>query len=181
MPTEYTLFIINIVISSLVAAGTALFTIGQYKARVDRLMSDQKDCDTKRTDMKTELDKLLEFKTQAQKFIDAQIYNKKSPLTLTDLGKKLVTESGLDGIFETVKDDLAQQLEAFGPTTQYDVQEDARALMDSLTDYAPFQSIKQYAFENGQDLGQILRAGAIMLRDYYFEQHPEVVNPAEKW
>jgi len=168
-------------VSLVVGAGSALFVIGQYKAKVDRVIEDQKSCDKKRTDMKTELDKLLEFKTQAQKFIDEQIYNKKSPLSLTELGKKLVTESSLDKIFEQVKDDLVSMLEKEHLTTQYDVQEHARSLMDNLTDYSPFQPVKQYAFEHGQDLGQILRAGAIMLRDYYFEKHPEIVNPNERW
>lgn len=181
MDKDYVVLLVNIGVSLVAGAGAAIFVIGQYKAKVDRVIDDQKDCDKKRDAMKTELDKLLEFKTQAQKFIDEQIYNKKSPLSLTDFGKKLVTESGLGKIFEDVKDDLVTQLEAYQPTTQYDVQENARALMDSLTEYEPFQPIKQYAFEKGQDLAQILRAGAIMLRDYYFEKHPEVVNPQEDW
>ena len=181
MSPEVITLLINIGISALVGAGTAIFVIGQYKAKVDRVIEDQKACDEKRTAMKTHVDQLLEFKTQAQKFMDKNIYKDQSPLSLTDFGNQLVDESGFRGIFDTVKDDLVTMLEAQSPTGQYDVQEKARALMDSLDTYEAFQPIKTYAFDHGKDFNQILRAGGILLRDYYFEKHPEVVNPKEQW
>jgi len=46
--------------------------------------------------------------------------------------------------------------------------------MDSLGEYPPFQPIKKYAFEQGKDFLQILRAGAILLRDFYLKEHPEI-------
>ena len=96
------------------------------------------------------------------------------PLQLSPFGKKLVEESGFAQIFEKNKDDLIKILQEKSPKTRYDVQEKARALMDELGEYPPFQSIKTYAFENGADFLQILRAGAIFLRDYYFSTHPEI-------
>jgi hypothetical protein len=181
METEYIVFIANLVLSAAVAAGTAVYVIGQYKAKVDRVITDQEKCDTKRTEMKTELDKLLEFKVSTQKFIDSKLYTAQSPLNLSDFGTKLIKESGFLDIFETVKDDLVLKLEVLKPSTQYETQEKSRALMDELTEYVPFRPIAKYAFDHGIDLSQILRAGAILLRDYYFEKHPEVVNPKEQW
>jgi hypothetical protein len=49
--------------------------------------------------------------------------------------------------------------------------------MDELTDYPPFQSIKDYAFDSEQDFAQILRAGSILLRDYYLSKHPTITKP----
>ena len=181
MNPEVVTLLVNIAVSTLVGAGAALFVIGQYKAKVDRVIEDQKECDKKRTEMKTELDKLLEFKVSTQKFIDSKLYTAQSPLGLSDFGKKLTDESGLTDIFKDVRDDLVVKLNALGPTTQYDVQEKARALLDDLTDYAPFKPVAKYAFDHGIDLSQILRAGAILLRDYYFEKHPEVIDPKEQW
>lgn len=174
-------FVLNLVVAGIVGALTASHKIGQYQAKVDRVIQDQKDCDTKRTEMKSELDKLLEFKVSTQKFIDSKLYTAQSPLNLSEFGRTLIKDSGFSDIFEQVKDDLVTMLEDRNPTTQYEVQEKSRALMDELTDYAPFKPIETYAFEHGIDLSQILRAGAILLRDYYFEKHPEIVDPKEQW
>lgn len=125
-------------------------------------------------DTKTEVDKLLEFKISAQKFIDSKLYRSDSPLNLTEFGIQLIRDSGFKEIFPSVKDDLVKMLEEKKPKTQYDVQEMARALMDELTEYQAFQPIKTYAFKNGKDHQQILRAGAILLRDYYIIKHPEL-------
>jgi len=181
MDSNYVVLIVNLVVSAMVGAGTALFTIGQYKSKVDRMERDlEKMADRKET-LRTDVDKLLEFKIQAQKFMDRTIYKDQSPLSLTEFGEKLIKESGLKKIFEDVKDDLVEKLEEMDPLSQYDVQEKARALMDSLDGYEPFRQVEKYAYDHGKDLNQILRAGAILLRDYYFKKHPEIVDPKEDW
>jgi uncharacterized protein YihD (DUF1040 family) len=159
----------------------ASIRIGEYKNKVDALettVGKDEHCGFRKTlgDTKTEVDKLLEFKTSAQKFIDSKIYQSNSPLSLTDLGKTLVSESGFENIFNSVKDDLCLKLQDKNPKTKYDAQEMARSLMDDLTDYEAFQPIKKYAFEKGTDFTQILRAGAILLRDYYLQKHSEITD-----
>ena len=104
-----------------------------------------------------------------------------SPLALTEKGERLVKESGFMGIFEEIKDDLVKSLEEEKPKTQYEVQEKARIVMSRLFDDTRFKEVEKWAYENGEDLAQILRAGAIPLRDYYFKQHPDIVNPKEKY
>ncbi|HTM63728.1 MAG TPA: hypothetical protein VL360_04440 [Gammaproteobacteria bacterium] len=99
-----------------------------------------------------------------------------SPLTLTDFGQELVTESGFQKIFQNEKQHLAHLLEEKHPETKYDTQELARELMDNLRSYPAFVPIKSYAFNEGKDFGQILRAGSILLRDYYLSIHPEIKN-----
>lgn len=181
MDSNYVTLFVNLVVSALVGAGTALFVIGQYKSKVDRMEKDLEKMADRKDILRTDVDKLLEFKIQAQKFMDRSIYRDQSPLSLTDFGEELVNDSGLRDVFDEVKDDLAGMLEEMEPTSQYDVQEKARALMDSLAGYEPFRRVEKYAFDHGKDLNQILRAGAILLRDYYFEKHPEIINPKEDW
>jgi hypothetical protein len=181
MNPEYVVLIVNLIVSAAVGAGTAIFTIGQYKSKVDRMEKDFEKMIDRKEVLRTDVDKLLEFKIQAQKFMDRNIYKDQSPLSLTEFGQKLVDESGLGGIFEGVKDDLVEKLEELDPDSQYDVQEKARALMDSLDGYEPFKQVETYAFEHGKDLNQILRAGAILLRDYYFKKHPEIIDEKEDW
>lgn len=167
---------INLLLSGLVGFAAAAYKTGRYTNKLDNLYDtvghNEHDGIRKTVgDIKTEVDKLLEFKTNAQKFIDKNLYKDQSPLSLTDFGKKLVKDSGFETIFSTVRDDLVMKLEALNPKTQYDSQEMARSLMDKLTDYPAFQPMKTYAYKNGKDYQQILRAGAILLRDYYLEKH----------
>jgi len=169
----------SLIVSALTAFLVSIFRIGEYKNKVDwheATMGKDEHSGLRKTvgDMKSEVDKLLEFKTNAQKFMDKTIYKDLSPITLTDFGKQLLRESGFDEIFPSIRDDLVKKLEAEKPKTQYDVQEKARFIMDNLTDYPAFQPLKKYAFDNGKDFQQILRAGAIPLRDYYLEVHQEM-------
>ncbi len=154
----------------------SLVFFGRKFEQIDGLKEDQKKQQGKIEEFDREISALKEFKANVQKFMDDKIYKSKSPLSLTDFGQKLIEESGFDKVFEEEKDNLVQKLEAKNPTTQYDVQEMARLLMSELTDYAPFEVIKTYAFEHGKDFAQILRAGAIPLRDYYLEQHKEITS-----
>ena len=159
--------------------GSLLFcflSVGRYKQKVDDLVEDKKESSKKIECLRTDTDTLKEFRVNAQKFIDKTLYESKSPLELSPHGKKIVDESGFRKIFDGIKDDLVKQLEQKEPATKYDVQEKARALMDELGDYPAFKSIKTYAFNNGLDFLQILRAGSILLRDYYFSVHPEIEN-----
>jgi hypothetical protein len=164
----------TIIISAIVALVTIMLKVGKYQQKVDDLKEEKDKNSFKIDSLRTDVDTLKEFKTNAQKFIDKELYKSKSPLTLTDLGLKLVRDSGFERVFDSEKDNLASMLAERQPDTQYDVQEKARAVMDELTEYTAFESIKTFAFKNGQDLGQILRAGAILLRDYYLDKHPEI-------
>lgn len=126
--------IVNLVVSAIVGFTTAMFTIGQYKNKVDAMETNigkNEHCGFRKTmgDMKTEVDKLLEFKINAQKFIDSQIYVAHSPLNLTEYGRSLVDDSSFSAIFGKVKDDLAAKLLHKAPKTQYDVQEEARVIL----------------------------------------------------
>jgi hypothetical protein len=150
--------------------------MAKYQQKVDDLKEEKDKMLTKIESLRTDVDMLKEFKVNAQKFIDKSLYQASSPLSLTVLGKELVEQSGFVNIFEQEKQNLAQMLEIKQPTTKYDVQEMARELMDDLKEYPAFASIKSYAYSTGKDFGQILRAGAILLRDYYLSIHPEIKN-----
>ena len=176
--TEYLSWIISLVVGEgLAIISGILFWFGKqvkYNTIVDELKTNKDELQKKIDTLRTDVDKLQEFKTYAQKFIDSVIYKAKSQLQLTEVGKALVQESGFEEIFENVKNDLVKMLEKINPKTKYDIQEKARALMDDLVDYPPFVPIKEYAFKFGKDVGQILRAGAILLRDYYLYIHQEI-------
>lgn len=179
MTPEIWIAFTGIVISSFVSFFIASSKIGEYKSKVDTLditVGKDEHCGLRKTlaETKTEVDKLLEFKTNAQKFIDKNLYKEHSPVSLTAFGEQLINESGFVNIFPSVRDDLVRMLQIRNPRTKYDAQEMARGLMDELTEYPAFQVLKTYAFEHGRDYQQILRAGAILLRDYYIQTHSEL-------
>lgn len=165
---------LNAAISVVISLIILTLKVGKYQQKVDDLKEEKDKSNHKIDSLRSDMDTLKEFKLMAQKFIDRELYKSKSPLTLTELGVQLVSDSGLEKVFHLEKEKLASMLSERRPETQYDVQEKARALMDELTEYPPFESIKTYAFKNGQDLGQILRAGSILLRDYYLQIHSEI-------
>lgn len=179
--TTIIIFIVNLLAAGAVGFFSAGARIGEYKNKVDtleRTIGVDEHGGLRRTlsEVKIEVNKFQEFKENTQKFIDKNLYEAHSPLSLSEFGKLLIDESGFTPIFEVVKDDLVHQLEAKAPRTQYDVQEMARGLMDELRDYPAFEPLKTYAFQHGRDFPQILRAGAIPLRDYYLERHPEITE-----
>jgi hypothetical protein len=146
----------------------------RYQQKVERLEIEQEKTHAMMNEFRIDIATLKEFKVQAQKFIDKSIYKASSSLSLTELGQELVEKSGFLQIFEKEKDNLVILLAKKNPSTKYDTQEMARELMDNLKEYPAFTPIKSYAYTNGKDLGQILRAGAILLRDYYLSVHPEI-------
>lgn len=165
------------------AGGTFLLALIGYLVffgrQFEKISKLEEDCESngkKIGEFDTAIATLQEFKVNTQKFIDDKIYKSKSPLSLTDLGNQLIEESGFNTIFEEEKDNLSGMLGQKHPKNKYDVQEMARSLMDELINYEPFEKIKKYAFETGKDYGQILRAGAIPLRDYYLQQHPDITD-----
>jgi len=174
---ELLTLLVSIVASTLLAIISVSLLAGKYKEKVDNLMNLKVHDEL--NNIKNNISSLLEFKNWATKFIDSQLFQAKSPLSLTTKGEKLIKESGFKAIFEIVKSELAKELlEKMAPKTRYDAQEKARSFMDDLSrkDYESFLPIKTYAFEKGEDYAQILRAGSILLRDYYLQIHPEITD-----
>ncbi len=171
---EWISFMGSIALGAISGFGTAWVKMAKYQQKVDDLIDEKNKHQGKIDCLRTDMDKMLEFKENTQKFIDSKIYTAHSPLSLSEFGQKLIKDSGYETIFPSVRDDLVTKLETMQPRTQYDVQEMARALMDSLTEYPSFSPLKTFAFNNGVDFPQILRAGAILLRDYYLSKHPEI-------
>ncbi len=155
--------------------GIIAFKLGIYKEKIDNW--EKAKLPEKVNSHETKLAIFDEFKNSTTKILDSKLFQSKSPLSLTEEGIRLLNDSGFMPIFEKVKDDLIKRFfEEINPKTKYDTQERARQWMDDLSrkDYQPFLPVKSYAFKTGSDYSQILRAGSILLRDYYLEKHPEI-------
>lgn len=95
------------------------------------------------------------------------------PFRIIDGGLAIISDSGLERIFNEEKYSLSELLFEKKPRTKREVHKMAHALISCL-EYPAFLPIKQYALNNEKDLGKILRAAAKLLRDFYLVVHPEV-------
>ncbi|MHB1222218.1 MAG: hypothetical protein ACYC0J_09510 [Gammaproteobacteria bacterium] len=172
----YLSFFGSMALAFIVSFCTSWAKLAKYQQKVDDLVAEKNNIIYEIKLLRTDADTLKEFKINAQKFIDRALYQQNSPLTLTELGHTLLKESGFMEIFDAEKNNLSRMLAEMNPLTRYDTQEMARALMDDLQEYPPFLPLKSYGYNTGKDFGQILRAGAIPLRDYYLSTHPEMVK-----
>lgn len=180
---EWLSLVITIVVSILTAIATSFLTLGKYKEKVDRLEKDVDKMAVKVDALRSDTDKSMASIASLEKSIDklTDVAQSHSPIQLTEKGKRLIRESGFNDIFENTKDELVRDLEKLSPRSQYDVQEKARMMLSSMLDDARFRQVEDWAYRNGEDFAQIMRAGSIKLRDYFFEKHPEIVDPRERY
>lgn len=174
---------VSIILSALGAVATSFLTLGKYKEKVNRLEENDKDCRKELKQLATSVAVLDERIQNIQKSVDnlASSAQSHSPIQLTDKGWKMVKDSGAYKIFEDNRDRYLTELENSKPRSQYDAQDKAYRIMSAKFNAKEFQPIQQWAFDNGKTVDEIVRILGYPLRDYYFEKHPEVVNPNEKY
>lgn len=173
--------VISIVVSVITAIFSAALIFGKYKEKVDQLEKKFDKIENKAEGLRSDVDRMISTINGLQKSIDkiTDVAQSHSPISLTEKGEKLVEDSGFNKIFKEYKDDLVKRLHRLKPRSQYDVQEKARMMMSDMIDDERFRSIEGWAYDNGEDFAQIMRAGSIKLRDYYFEKYPDIVNKKE--
>lgn len=173
----------GIVISIGGAALAVCAMLAKYREKVDRLEEHDKEYRKEIKQIATDVAVLGERIQNIQKSIDnfTQSAQAHSPIQLTDRGWKMVKDSGAYRIFEQNRDKYLAELEAQNPRSQYDVQEKAYRIMGNKFNAKEFNPVEQWAFNNGKTMDEIIRILGYPLRDYYFEQHPEIVNPKEQY
>lgn len=94
-----------------------------------------------------------------------------SPIRLTPLGMEILQDSGILNIAKGRKEDLMKKIREKSPKTAYDVQEITKILFDNLQLIPSEETIlKNYAFQKGITLKDILYTGAIYFRDIALEE-----------
>jgi hypothetical protein len=90
-----------------------------------------------------------------------------SPLKLTDYGRKLIDESGFETILRECRDELVERVKVTQPKTNYDIQENAIAVIKELVESGDdkLTPLKDYAFNNGLSVDILIPPAGIVLRD----------------
>ncbi|BDQ11693.1 hypothetical protein [Sediminibacterium sp. TEGAF015] len=125
--------------------------------------------------------------------METSLFISKSPIQLTELGKKILVTIGGEDFVNKNLNELITNMDAEGIKTALDCQTFAPIVISKISNHASFNKIKDYAFKNpyykekledGQeitiplDMGTISNIMGIYLRDKYLERHPEL-NPAD--
>lgn len=123
--------------------------------------------------------------------METSLFISKSPIQLTELGKRILVTIGGENFVNENVDELITNMDAEGIKTALDCQTYAPIVISKISNHASFNKIKDYAFKNpyykenledGQeitvplDMGTISNIMGIYLRDQYLKRHPEL-NP----
>ena len=106
------------------------------------------------------LGELLERVSKIEGRLDPYI-QKKSPLTLTEKGTKLLKESGVEAYIEKNKDTLIKKFD--DSISPLDIQEKAKKVMNE--EIQKSIAIKNYIYKEGEELESVVRVAGIALRD----------------
>ena len=114
-------------------------------------------------EIRTKVD-LIYMNTNPRKLIES-----KSPLTLTDLGRKVASEINAHQILEKYKRELIQEVEANQPKNAYDIQifslNITKEKMPQLLKEDDLVQIKDEAYKNGVLIEDIMSIFGILLRN----------------
>lgn len=155
----------NVVISGLVGWGAASRKIGEYKNRVDNLettMGKDEHGGLRRTVGELSA-KVIACETRLEE--RGPLTKRKSPISLTDRGEALLNNSGGNKFIDDNFDELLKSVEGLSPKTAYDVQEDAKVVIDSLKDDDRLNPVKDFLFKDGSTLEEVFTVMSIYLRD----------------
>ena len=172
-------FVANLLIAGLVGFLSAVFTIGQYKQKVDTINDDVKDI---KGEIKEIRDKAVACETSLKE--REPLTKRRSPSTLTDNGKKVLEDSGGKKFVDDKFTDLCDTVEKQNPKTAYDIQELSKTAISSVVlsvkDTDEFTTIKNYLFKAGFQIEDIEEVLAIYLRDKILEKKNLPVEDIDK-
>jgi len=102
-----------------------------------------------------------------------QIYlSSASPLSLTSEGKQMLLDSRFEDFFSANKEQIYASIGKNNPKTPFDVEESAKSTMLFLDiDKTPkIEYAKNFAYQNGKPLADILLVYSIEIRDRYMKE-----------
>lgn len=159
------IFILNAIISGLVGWSAASRKIGEYKNKVDGLVTTlgiDEHAGLRKTvgEINT---KVIACETRLQE--REPLTRRRSPVSLTERGAKLLKDSGGEKFVDENFDELLAAVDTMNPKTAYDVQEDSKEAIKKLADDDRINDIKNFLFKDGSTLEDVFIVMSIYLRN----------------
>lgn len=117
------------------------------------------------------LDEISDRLSKLEGIREEQLVSRKSPLSLTDAGNKLLSESGAEAYLKDNKDKLFEHFTA--GITKLDIQSKSREIIKEeikKTNVDALNNIKEYAYNQGKDYEDLIDVMSIRLRDMFIEE-----------
>lgn len=143
----------------------ALIVIGIYKSKVDNLESTvgKDEHSGLRKTVGDIRDKVVACETTLKE--RGPLTKRKSPVSLTERGLEFLKNSHGEEFIDTHFAELLKKVNSMGPKTAYDVQEDARKVVESLHTDERINPIKDFLFKDGSTLTEAFEVMSIYLRN----------------
>lgn len=164
-------WVINTICSGIMGAlsgwGAISYKMGKYIEKIEKLEKEVSLIGT----IRERLAKVETGKADITTYIQS-----KSPLSLTDKGKLVLYESDGHNFIEKNKQALLDEIKSKKPKTAYDVQTYSEEVIKEKSNQESFNSIKNYAFKEGIELGIIIKIMGIYLRDFALSENGFAIN-----
>lgn len=159
------IFVANIVVSGIVGSVAASMKIGEYKNKVDNLETTigKDEHNGLRKTVGDMRDKVVACETTLNE--RGPLTKRKSPVSLTERGEQFLKNSGGEKFIDDNFEELLAAVDAMDPQTAYDVQEDARSVVEQLSEDERINSIKEFLFKDGSSLPEAFEVMSIYLRN----------------
>jgi hypothetical protein len=142
---------VSFVTSALTAFAIVAYRMGRYSEKIDQL---------EKCNLNQRLSKL-----EGQFEQSAPLTRRKSPVSLSDRGMKVLLDSGGKAFVDENFEHLHKTIEAKKPETAYDVQEIAKSVIASLKDDSRINPMKDYLFKEGMTIDDLFVVLGVYLRD----------------
>jgi len=155
----------GVAISALIAFIVSSMKIGEYKTKVDTACTDIAKLEQQARELSTELTKCSTKIDERTRSYASTLTKVESPVSLSNMGKDLVSRSGADKFVLDNQTDLIDKIRTKTPHSAYDVQTFAREVVEEIQNESRFKPLKDFAFKEGLDLDPIFIVMGIYLRD----------------
>ncbi|MDR1146897.1 MAG: hypothetical protein LBK71_12300 [Verrucomicrobiales bacterium] len=150
------IFIGQVILSGVIAYGTA----AAFLARLDQRVKHLEDGNIR--------ERLTACETSLKE--REPLLRKKSPVSLTDRGQEFLKNSGSAKFVDENFGELLEKINGLTPKTAYDVQENARKVIELMRDDDRLNDIKEFLFKDGSSLDDAVSVMGIYLRDKVLKQ-----------
>lgn len=164
MDTSIIVSIAGVVVSALISLIISSMKIGAYKNKVDTNCTDIGDIKREQKEVR---DKVIACETSLKE--REPLTRKKSPVTLTSRGERVLNDSGGKKFVDDNYPELKTKVESKSPSTSYDIQETSKQVIEELKEDTRINPIKEYLFKEGMDISEILNVLGIYLRDKFLK------------
>ena len=142
-----------------------VFKLGGIKTQFDSLQASVGDL-TKKTSSLVNNVTVIKTHLVDRSGVDANLFQTMSPITLTNTGRKLMTEIGFAKYVEKNSDEIAKTFVESNANTLLKIDEISETLVLDLFEKGEFPSYDNEAFQRGITLEVLLRGCALYLRNH---------------